>query len=35
MRHPFFWGIVIGAGGLWLLHAVLPGQHAIGAPSPG
>jgi hypothetical protein len=35
MRHPFLWGFVAGAAALWLLHAVMPGQHAIGAPSPG
>lgn len=32
MRHPLFWGIVIGAAGMWAFHAFMPGQHAAGAP---
>lgn len=30
MRHPLIWGIVIGAGGMWLLHAGYPRARAIG-----
>lgn len=24
MRHPFFWGVIIGAGGLWLYQHWMP-----------
>jgi hypothetical protein len=32
MRHPLFWGIVIGAVGVYALHWVMPGTRAVGQP---
>jgi len=33
MRHPLFWGIILGAAGVYALHWVMPGQRAIGQPN--
>jgi hypothetical protein len=32
VRHPFFWGIVLGAAGMWAVHAFYPGSKAIAQP---
>lgn len=30
-RHQFFWGLVVGVGGVWVYHHFLPGK-GIGQP---
>jgi hypothetical protein len=30
MRHPFFWGVVVGLGAMYVVHWVAPQGKAVG-----
>jgi hypothetical protein len=32
VRHPLFWGIVLGVVGTWAFHAIMPGARAVAQP---